>query len=128
MKRILVAGLLVLGAACGSKKPDPVGPVAGDLTVSYAGPSQTDGALLLLVTGTVTAVKAAGGYQVASAPAGPTSTRVVVTGQLATGDILKLSVPDVAAAATYSVKVEAAADRNTFALGDFSAYSAQVRR
>lgn len=128
MKRILLAGVLVLGAACGSKKPDPVGPVAGDLIVSYAGPSQTDGALLLLVTGSVTAVRSTGGYQVASAPAGPTSTRVVVTGQLATGDILKLTVPDVAAVATYSVKVEGAADRSTFALGDLAAYSAQVRR
>lgn len=128
MKRLLLAAVLTLGAACGSKKPDPVGPVAGDLTVSYAGPSQSDGALLLLVTGTVTAVKAVGGYQVASASAGATATRVVVTGQLATGDILKLTVPDVAAAASYSVRVEAAADRATFALGDLASYSAMVRR
>ncbi len=128
MRRIALAGLLVITAACGAKKPDPVGPVSGDLTVSYVGPSQTDGALLLLVSGAVTAVKAVGSFQVASAAAGPTATRVVISGALATGDILKLSVADVNAVAGYSVRVEAAADRNTFALGDLASYAATVRK
>ena len=70
MRRLMLACLLAVSVACGSKKPDPVGPVSGDLTVSYVGPSQTDGALLLLVNGAVTAVKATGGYQIASAAAG----------------------------------------------------------
>ncbi len=128
MRRLGLLIALVISAACGSKKPDPVGPVSGDLTVSYVGPSQTDGAFLLLVTGSVTAVKSAGAYQVASAAAGPTATRVVVTGQLVTGDIIRLTVPDVNAASTYSARFEAVADRNTFALGDLSSYSATVRK
>lgn len=128
MRRLMLVTVLGISAACGSKKPDPVGPVAGDLTVSYVGPSQTDGAILLLVTGSVTAVKSAGAYQVASAAAGPTATRVVITGPIVTGDIIKLTVPDVNAAASYSARFEAVADRNTFALGDLSSYSATVRK
>lgn len=128
MRRLMLACLLAVSVACGSKKPDPVGPVSGDLTVSYVGPSQTDGALLLLVNGAVTAVKATGGYQIASAAAGLTATRVVVTGALVTGDILKLTVADVSTVAGYSVTVEAVADRSTFALGDLTSYSATVRK
>jgi len=127
-RRILLLGLgAIVGAAC--KKETPAGPEAGDLTVSYTGPSQTDGALLLLVQGGPhTSVRAAGGQQVASASAGINITRVVVTGDLVPGDILRLSVPDVAAVASYSVRVEAAADRTTFALADPSSYTTTVRR
>jgi hypothetical protein len=128
MIRRAMAGLLLLGAAAGCGKKDIVQPVAGDLTVSYTGPSQTDGALLVVVNGTVTAVHGVGGYQVASAPAGTTSTRVVITGSLNPGDILRVSVPDVAAVATYSAVVEAAADRNTYSLGDPLAYHANLRK
>jgi len=117
----------VAGAAC--KKENTVGPVAGDLTVSYGGPSQTDGALLLLVQGgPLTAVRPTGSSQVASASAGLNVTRVVITGDLVPGEILRLSVPDVAAVASYTVRVEAAADRVTFALTDPTSYTTTVRR
>jgi hypothetical protein len=98
------------------------------LTVSYSGPSQTDGALLVIVTGAVTGVKAIGSYQVASASLGPTSTRVVVTGDLAVGDVFKISVADVATVSTYTAAVEAAADRATYALDDPSAYHVSIRK
>ncbi|MBL8985297.1 MAG: hypothetical protein JNJ80_03435 [Gemmatimonadetes bacterium] len=129
MRRLVLAGLLATAVGCGGeKKPGPVEPVAGDLTVAYTGPSQTDGAMLVIVTGAITAVKPANGYTVASASLGPTSTRVVVTGDLAVGDLFKVSVADVGRVSSYSVQVEAAADRNTFALGNPGAYSATVRR
>lgn len=121
-----LAGLGLLSAACG-KKPGPSEPVSGTLTVSYVGPSQTDGALLLTISGKVTSVSASGGYQVASAPAGATATRVVVTGDLVAGDILKLSVPDISVSG-YTAHVDAAADRSTFALNDVTAYSATIRK
>jgi hypothetical protein len=129
MRRATIAlvAVAVVGSACG-KKSDPAGPVSGDLVVSYNGPSDTDGALLLSVSGAVTAVKAVGGYQVASAPAGPTLTRVVVTGTLAAGDLFKITVPDVSLASTYSIHIDAAADRATFALTDVIAYTATARK
>jgi hypothetical protein len=125
--RTVGAALIVLGAACGGEK-GPTGPEAGDLTVSYAAaPGANDGALLLLVTGgPVTSISALSGHRVESAPAGANATRIVVTGQLVPGDILRLRVPDVAV--RYVVLVEAAADRATFALRDPGSYSAASRR
>jgi hypothetical protein len=122
---VLASGL---GLGCGGKKPDPVGPVAGNLTVSYTGPSQTDGALLIVVNGAVSSVTPVSGYHIASAPLGPTSTRVVISGPLVAGDLFRVSVTDVNAVAGYTAFVEAAADRNTFALNDPAGYSASLRK
>jgi hypothetical protein len=124
----VLLAVAAVGTACGGNKPDPNGPVAGDLTVSYSGPSQSDGALLVSVTGAVTAVKAAGAYQVASAATGPASTRVVVAGAIVPGDIFKISVPDVGVASTYSIRIEAVADRTTFSLSDTGPYAATARK
>ncbi len=130
MRRSLLGAVIVgLLTACGGKDtPDPIKPVAGDLTVAYNGPSQTDGALLLVVTGVIAEVKTVGSYQVASAPLGPTSTRVVVVGALTAGDIFKIRVSDVNTVATYSARVDEAADRATFALNDPAGYSVIVRK
>ena len=122
---VVSVGLL---AACSKDGPDPIKPVAGDLTVAYNGPSQTDGALLLVVTGAIAEVKAVGSYQVASAPLGLTATRVVVVGALAVGDIFKIRVSDVNTFAAYTVRIDEAADRVTFALNDPIGYTAGVRK
>jgi hypothetical protein len=125
IRRLLV--LIALGGSgigCGSKEPS--GPVGGDLTVSYSGPSANDGALLVLVTGAVDAVNPVGAYPVASAPVGVGSHRVVITGALVPGDLFRITVKDVSL--TYQARVEAAADRTTFALNDPGSYSAAVRR
>lgn len=116
--------LAVLLVACGKK--EPVGPTAGQLTISYTGPGTSDGAMLLVLTGGVDAVTASGGYQVASAPAGVNTTRVVVTGALVPGDLLRVSVKDVDA--SYGARLEAVADRNTFALTDPTSYQFTVRK
>lgn len=130
MSRVLLlsAAILVGASACGGKEP-PVGPTAGDLTVSYSGSGGNDGALLLLVTGgPVDAVTPLSPYRVESAPAGANATRMIVIGALSPGDILRLRVPDLAAAASYRVQVEAVADRATFALLDPGRYTAAPRK
>lgn len=125
MWRAIGLGVALLGGlACGEKKV--VGPTGGDLTVAYSAANATDGALLVLVTGVVDAVKPLRGYQVASAPVGPTATRVVVIGALAPGDLFTVAVKDVSLG--YSAQVEAAADRTTFALNDPGGYAATVRK
>jgi len=117
---------LVLGTACGKS---PTGPVAGNFTVSYSSGTNTDGALLLLITGPVNSVQVLGGYQMSSAAAGTNRTRVVITGSLIAGDVVKVSVPDTSAALSgYTATVEAAADRTTYALADPSLYTATVRK
>ncbi|MFN0181988.1 MAG: hypothetical protein ACKVZ0_24560 [Gemmatimonadales bacterium] len=119
-----IALLAALAVGCGEKPP--VGPTGGDLPVAYAGPSSNDGAILVLVSGTVESVAAVNGYQIASAPVGPNATRVVVTGSLAPGDLFKIKVKDISA--SYGAQIEAVADRTTFALGDPSRYQATVRK
>lgn len=118
----IVFGVLLAG--CGKK--EPVGPTAGQLTISYTGPSTSDGAMLLVLTGGVDAVAGSSGYQVASASAGVNTTRVVVTGSLVPGDLLRISVKDVDA--SYGARLEAVADRNTFALTDPGSYQFTVRK
>ena len=130
MRRVrlfLVVGIAA-GLACG-KGEEPVGPVAGDLTVAYGTQSATDGAVLILVTGgAVTSVTAVGQYRVASASVGVNATRVVVTGDLSAGDLFRIRVPDVSLVGSYIARIESAADRTTFALGDPGLYSAAIRR
>jgi len=131
MRRALSVGTLLAllaGLGCGGDPPT-IGPEPGNLTVAYGGPSTTDGALLVLITGgPVESVSALGGYELASGSAGTNATRVVVTGALATGDVFTVRVPDVAALSSYVALVEAAADRNTFALADPASYTAGLRR
>jgi hypothetical protein len=127
MKRVLIGGMVLTALGCGSKKT-VVEPVAGNLTVSYTGTGTTDGALLLTVTGPVTQVTPLGGYRLASASAGTNTMRVVLTGSLASGDVFRLSVPDVSAVSSYTAKIDAVADRSTFALLATSGYTAVVRK
>lgn len=123
----LLLGLLAAGAACGGE--EPVGPTAGDLTISYAGLGGNDGALLLLVTGgPVESVTPVGSYRAESAGVGTNATRVVITGALTAGDVIRIRVPDLDAAANYRVQVEAVAERTTFALLDPGPYTATSRR
>ena len=121
--------VLVL-AACGGDSPPPTPePVAGDLTVSLATPNTQDGALLLRIVGQleVKDVKPVGNYRVSFHTAGPI-TRVVITGDLAGGDILKISVPDVGKAASYTAYVEQAASRTTYALLETGGYTLTIRK
>jgi hypothetical protein len=117
---------LALAAGCGKS---PTGPVAGEFTVSFSSGANSDGALLLLITGPVNSVQVLNGYQMSSAAAGTNRTRVVITGDLIAGDVLKLSVPDTSTAlGAYSATVEAAANRTTYALADPALYTATVRK
>lgn len=126
-RRWLGLGLgLLLATACGGKTP--TAPVSGDFTLSFSSGPSNDGALLLLITGPVTSVHALSGYQLSSAAAGTNRTRIVLTGNLLAGDILKISVPDTSALASYAAQVEAAADRTTYALAEPSLYTATLRK
>ena len=108
--------LALLGiAACGSDGPVPS--EAGDLTVSYYQGGPQAGAILLTITGgPVEQVTAEHGERVAWSSPSPGVTRVVVTGDLSTGTLLKVRVPDVSRSTEYSVVVDQVADRVTFAL------------
>lgn len=140
--RALVAAALVMVMACGGDSsgptpppapppppPPPPAPVPGNLTVSYTGPTATDGAIMLRVSGaTINSVAPVGSLVAASSGGGTTSVRVIITGTLANGDLFTVAVPDVAAVASYTVAIEAVADKATFALGDQTKYAGAIRK
>lgn len=125
MKRLLA--LMVLAAACGDSGQNPSG--AGDLLVSYYAGTADAGAMVLVITGgPVENVSAVGNQAVSFASPYPTTTRVVVIGEATTGDLLRIRVPDVGQAASYTVRVEQVADKTTFALLDPSRHTFSVHR
>jgi hypothetical protein len=124
MRRTLLLVLLGLGASCG--KDDPVdGPTPGVLIARLTTSHTQDGALLLRVLGPVTDVTPIG-YTSASRSVGG-AIMIVVTGNIIGGDLLRLSVPDTRELDSYSVEVQQAADRNTFALREPGSYSISLR-
>jgi hypothetical protein len=87
------------------------------------------GALLIRITGPIEDLAPVGNLRVASAAiAGVTATRVVVTGTIGPGDLLRLTIPDLAAFGSYAVMVEQAAAGTDFSLLDPAAFSLTLRR
>ena len=125
--RGLAGGLLTLLAAAGCGDQGPTG--AGELTVSFYQSGSDAGAILLTVSGgLVLDVTAVGGQQASFGAAGPNTTRIVVAGALATGQLLRIRVPDVAQVAACSVRVNQVAHRSTFALLDPARFSLSISR
>jgi hypothetical protein len=116
MSRRLRYTLTVLaGLGCGEASLPPSN--AGDLTIDYFQGGPVAGALLFTISGgPVEDITAEHGQQVSFASPAPGTTRVVVLGDIGTGILLRVRVPDVSLAASYSVRMDQVADRVTFAL------------
>ena len=109
----LLLGLALF--ACGDD-PSPPSP-AGDLEVSYFQGGPQAGALLFTISGGVVEnITAENGQLVSFVSPTPGMTRVAVIGDLGTGTLLRVRVPDVSLARNYTVRVDQVADRVTFAL------------
>ena len=134
MRRISRLGafamLAVLGG-CGGKDGGPPPSQAGDLIVSYFQGGPAAGALLLTIHGgTVQRVAVRSGQQIQVSFASPVAgtTKVLVTGTIATGDILTVRVPDVTLSTSYTVSVDQVADHVTFSLIDPSVHTLTIHR
>jgi hypothetical protein len=102
---------------------------AGDLLLSlYAGGPEAGAVLLVITGGPVQNATALGGQQVSFASPFSGNTRVVISGDLATGDVLRIRVPDLSRIADYHVQTLQVADKVTFALLDQGAYTFTVHR
>lgn len=130
IRRLLGIATLGLLVSCGGGDGGgPPGPVAGDLTVSYFQGAVEAGALLITISGgPVTSVTALGGQQLSSASPFANTTKVFVAGTLATGDLFKIHVPDIAAFASYTARIDQVADKVTFALLDPVSYNLTVHK
>ena len=125
----VAAYALISLAACSGENGGQPPLQAGDLLVSYYQGGPEAGALLLTITGgPVQNVTALGGQQVGFASPFAGTTKVVITGALATGDILRLRVPDVSQSTSYAVRLEQVADKMSFALIDPTPYTFTVHR
>lgn len=119
-----------VGLGCGGESGGTPPRVRGDLTLSYVVSASDIGAVLLTVSGgeveAVAAIPA--GVTVSFATLSPGVTRVVVSGTLVSGDLLRVRVPDVNAMDAYVVRIDQVAHAGTFALLDPTTSSFTIRR
>jgi hypothetical protein len=130
MRRQFLPSLFVLlAAACGDGGPTgPAGPTPGVLKVALTTPNADDGALLLTISGgrVSTVEAAAAGYQVYTAQPDTLTTRVLVTGDIGAGEVVRIHVPDTRSVAAYHATIAQAASRTTFAQRALTGYSLAV--
>ena len=127
-RQLLPVLLLPLAIACGDGGPtDPARPVPGVLKVALTTPNSDDGALLFTVSGgRVSTVDAATGYQIYTAQPDTMTTRILVTGDIAAGEVVRIHVPDTRSAAAYHATIAQAASRTTFAQRALAGYALAV--
>ena len=119
----LLAGII----ACGGNT-EPAGPKAGTLIAVLNTPNSQDGALVVRIVGEQTALKVSASYRMDTGTQIPgTTMRVIISGQIADGDLLEFHVTDISKIASYVVVVEQAAARDTYALLDASGYNVTLR-
>jgi hypothetical protein len=133
--RRLWASAVLAAVACGGTDafspapPPPTPPVSerGVLLVSLATESTEGGAMLLDLTGgPVDSLKGESGYEAYGNVPASTATMLVV-GNLTSGPIATLYIPDASRAPSYRVQVREVAARGTYALRDVSAYGVSLR-
>ena len=135
LRRVMLLLLLLLAISCrdgltspDNPKPGPQPVVAGWVSVVLTTPNQNDGVVQLTLTGApIDSLEFSGTRGFASLRDG--SGRLLVTGQVASGVVARMWVPDVKAISRYVGTVEAAAARSSYQLQDVSqGYSVQVTR
>jgi hypothetical protein len=132
-KRRFIAALLIACAgaasACGDDDGGVTGPTGeGSVRVIYSSPSNTDGAILLTVSGAaVEEPRVVGSGQYLSYRIVDSRTmRVAIAGNLSSGALLTFDVPDVRRAGDYRVTIDQAATRSNELIGNLSGYAATV--
>ena len=131
--RVLLPGcaLALLLSSCGGDghgPTGPTGPTPGVLRIALVTPHTDDGAVLFTISGApvVSVDVAAPGYQVYTAIPDTNTARVLVTGDLAAGDVVRIHVADTRRAASYHATIAQAASRTTFAQQVLTGYSLTV--
>jgi hypothetical protein len=123
--RALLLATLLGATACGGGS-DLSAPLSGPLDLAIRTPSDDDGIVLVEVTGgTVDSVTALG-YRTEASSVGTAPLRIVVSGALRDGKLVRIWVPDRTRASDYSATVVEAAARTTYQLQDVADYRIDV--
>lgn len=125
-KLVLAAAIAML--ACSNS---PTGPQAGTLSVKLQSPnSGADGAILFTLSGpvAVTNPQAAAGDTLWTSDFSGTVTKVILTGAIGSGVILRFDVPDVNQYNLYLVTVSQVASSSDYSLRDLTNYVAFVSK
>jgi hypothetical protein len=101
------------------------GPTSGILNVTLSTPNTGDGAVLLTISGGPVDSVEAVGYAIYTARLGQTL-RLIVTGDIGSGPIARIHIPDSRQASRYSATIGQVAARLTHAQRDPGPYSASL--
>ena len=103
-------------------------PVPGSLNLRLVTPNPDDGAIMLDITGPAPAAALTSPVQglVVHARANGNTSRVAVFGALASGALLRFSVPDVNAAPQFSAQVIEVSDRGSVLRTNVTAYQVTI--
>ena len=120
---LLGLGLAGLGG-CSSE----AGPASATLGLSLSSPAQNDGAVLLTITGGPVDSIESTGYRIYSTSPGANTYRVIIAGQLASGPIARVHIPDERRSADYAGTVEQVATRESYQQQDPAGYGLSFTR
>ena len=122
VRRLLPLGAaLALGLLC-SCTSEPAGPIQATLNVILGTPNADDGAVLFTIAGgPVDSVEAAG-FAVYSAHVDANTYHVIVTGELGSGPVARIHIPDGRDILRYSATIDQIAVRATYQQRDRNGY------
>jgi hypothetical protein len=118
-RRALLGMVLVGLGGCSAEAP---GPATATLSLSLASPAQDDGAVLLTLSGGPVDSIETPEYRLYSIPVDANTYRVIIAGQLSSGLIARVHIPDERRSAEYTALVEQVAARGTYRQQDPAGY------
>jgi hypothetical protein len=123
LKALMGLSLILVLAACSNN----TGPTAGILKVTVASPFQDDGAILLSVYGGPVDSVESVGYPIYSVRVADT-VKIIVTGQLSSGVLARMHIPDARQASRYNAQIKQGAARQTYRLHEPGGYTVTLLR
>jgi hypothetical protein len=118
---------MALGGLAGCS-PEAPGPAAATLSLSLASPAQDDGAVLLTISGGPVDSIDAPEYRLYSTLVDANTYRVIIAGQLSSGQIARVHIPDERRSAEYAAVIEQVAARGTYRQQDLAGYQLSFDR
>lgn len=126
---LMIAGALALvSTTCNDSPTEGSAPVKGYLEITMTTPANDDGGIMLIVTGGVVDSARSSYPNVLSRSESASSARIIVGGNLTSGKIAEIWVPDTRKVAQYTASVLEVAARGTFVQRSIGGYSVTVTR